>query len=439
MNDKEYSDYDKVTAYIESIPKFSGKNPIRHTAFFLDRLNIQTDKMKIIHVAGTNGKGSVCAMISDILVKCKKETGLFVSPHLIKHNERIRINHEQISDDEFTEAFCAVKKAVDKLEKEDYPHPSYFEFLYLMAMYVFHKKKVEYVILETGLGGRLDATNSVKSPLVTVITSIGLDHMEYLGNTIEKIAAEKAGIIKEGVPVVYWAEDGKVDDIIRQRAKDNHAQLIPVKENNYKIIKKTDKSVDFSVQSEYYLNDTFSAPFIAEYQVQNCVIALQTVMLLNDIRKNRLMIKEAVKKACWEGRMEQISHGIIFDGAHNGPGIDAFIKTFRSYECKGRKRILFSVVRDKDYDYMVSKITDTDVSKIYITHIDSSRGLNTGQIEGNFSSHGCRAEVVVIEDARLAFETVLKEQQEEDVLFCVGSLYLIGELKRYIQTGEIKV
>lgn len=436
---KENTDYEQIITYIENIPKFTKKNSLEHTSLFLDRLNVKTDRMKIIHVAGTNGKGSVCAMISNILVKCKKETGLFISPHLITHNERIRINNIQIRDDEFVQAFQDVKAVVDEMEKEGYSHPSYFEFLYLMAMHVFDEKQVEYVVLETGLGGRLDATNSIKHPLVTVITSIGLDHMEYLGDTVEEIAEEKAGIIKEGIPVVYWAEDKRVSEVIRHKAEDKHARIFPVKENNYKINKKTDKSVDFSVQSEYYLNDAFSVPFISEYQVQNAVLALSAAALIEDIRDNRRLMKEAVREVRWEGRMEIVRPGIIFDGAHNGPGIDAFIKTFQAYECRGRKRILFSVVRDKDYDYMVSRIAETDVSKVYITRIDSARGLEADRIKKDFDSHRCRAEIVIIPDICSAFKMALMEKDEEDALFCVGSLYLIGELKRYIQVGQIEI
>lgn len=438
-NYEEKTDYKRVIAYIENIPKFTRKNSLEHTSMFLDRMNVKSDRMKVIHVAGTNGKGSVCAMISSILVKCRKETGLFISPHLVTHNERIRINNKQIEDNAFVGAFKSVKAVVDELEEEGYPHPSYFEFLYLMAMYEFNKREVEYVVLETGLGGRLDATNSVKHPLVTVITSIGLDHMEYLGNTVEEIAAEKAGIIKEGVPVVYWAEDSRVSGIIRKKAEEKNAKAFPVKEENYKINKKTDKSVDFSVQSEYYLNDTFSVPFISEYQVQNGVLALSAAALIEDVRGNLTLMKEAVRDVKWEGRMEIVSPGIFFDGAHNGPGIDAFIKTFNAYKCSGRKYILFSVVKDKDYDYMVSRIAETDVSKVYITHINSARGLGTDRIEKDFNNHGCNADIFVIPDVLQAFKTALAEKGEKDTLFCVGSLYLIGELKQYIQTGKIVI
>src|SRR5574344_437025 len=210
--------YDECVEYISEIPKFTKKNSLDHTRKLLDLLEINEQEYKIIHVAGTNGKGTVCALISNALVTCEKKTGLFISPHLVKINERIRINNDQIDDELFLDAFLQVKRAVDQLVEAGDAHPSFFEYLFLMAMYVYKKEKVEYIILETGLGGRLDATNVFRKPLLTVITSIGMDHMEYLGDTIDKIAQEKAGIIKKGVPVIFWGEDSKVAEVIQNRA-----------------------------------------------------------------------------------------------------------------------------------------------------------------------------------------------------------------------------
>lgn len=312
--------YEDVVEYIDNIPKFTSKNSLEHTRRFLEELGIKQDesnKMKIIHVAGTNGKGTVCAILSNVLVNCGKKTGLFISPHLVHINERIRINNKEISDEEFVQAFNEVKNVVDKMKQEDYPHPSYFEFLFLMAMWNFNKEAVEYIVLETGLGGRLDATNSMLSPYLTVITSIGMDHMEYLGDTIEKIAVEKAGIIKKYVPVIYWGADERVSDVISDVAEKMQAKTVKVLVDNYKIIKKTNKSVDFSIVSEYYLNDIFSVPFISEYQVQNAAVAIKTIECMPEIRNMKDLVKSGIANVHWEGRMEMIMPGIILDGAHN--------------------------------------------------------------------------------------------------------------------------
>lgn len=442
--------YDEAINYIEEIPKFTKKHSLEHTSRFLEELMIDESAMKIIHVAGTNGKGSVCAMLSNIFVEAGKSTGLFTSPHLIAHNERIRIDNAPVDDVEFLESFERVKYTVDKMENQGYSHPSYFEFLFLMAMVIFSKRKVEYVILETGLGGRLDATNSVKKPILTMITQVGLDHMEYLGDTVGAIAGEKAGIIKRRVPVVYWAEDSEVENVIAKKADDMEALQFPVYEKDYKIIRKTDKSIDFSVQNGYYLNCMFTIPFMSEYQVKNAMVVLKALAVMCDcafhsgivnhekndeLNKNSEhidmnVIKKAISEVRWEGRMEIVRPGVIFDGAHNGPGIDEFVKTFNDYNCEGSKNILFAVVKDKDYEYMVRAISKTDVSKIYITKLTSDRALSVDKIEKDFRNNDCKAELKLVEDIGEAYSLAIAEKTDKDVLFCAGSLYLIGELKK---------
>lgn len=421
--------YSEAVEYINNVPKFTKKNTLEHTKLFLDELGINEDKMKIIHVAGTNGKGSVCAIIANVLKECGKSVGLFTSPHLVRINERIRINNIEITDEEFETIFNKVKDTTDKMTERGLPHPSFFEFLFLMGMYEFSMKNVEYVVLETGLGGRLDATNSIKNPIITVITSIGLDHMEYLGDTIENIASEKAGIIKRGVPVIYWGEDDRVSRVIEETAEQNNSIIRRICKKNYKIYEKSDKSIAFSILNEYYLNDTFLIPFIAEYQVENAAVAIEAISCIEDIRYKRNEILKGLKSVKWEGRMETVSPGVIFDGAHNGPGIDEFVKTFKEYRCEGRKILLFSAVKDKDYDYMVSKLSLTDADVVFITHIDSDRGADISEIYNDFKKYECMAEIVSEEKVEDALFGALEEKRKEDVLFCAGSLYLIGELK----------
>ena len=192
------SNYREAVDYIEELPKFTEKHPLKHTKKYLEKLQNPAENCKVIHVAGTNGKGSVCAYLQAVLQAEGKKTGFFTSPHLIKINERIQIDREEISDDTFYDVFCEAYHVAQEMEQEGEGHPSYFEFLFGMGMKAFEKAGVEYIILETGLGGRLDATNAVESPVLTVITSISLDHTAILGDTIEKIAFEKAGICGRG-------------------------------------------------------------------------------------------------------------------------------------------------------------------------------------------------------------------------------------------------
>lgn len=208
--------YSEAVDYILEIPKFTKKNDAVHTKTFLKYLGNPQESLKVIHVAGTNGKGSVCAYLDGMLRSEGKRTGLFTSPHLVKINERIAVDGEPVSDGEFCRAFDAALAAVKMMEAEGLSHPTFFEFLLGMALYTFRRSGTEYAVLETGLGGRLDATSAVEPPLVCVITSIGYDHMQYLGDTIEQIAAEKAGIIRPGVPVFYASSSEESDRVIEK-------------------------------------------------------------------------------------------------------------------------------------------------------------------------------------------------------------------------------
>ena len=210
--------YEEAAAYIEGIPRFTKKHDLSYVADFLARLGNPGADSQVIHVAGTNGKGSVCAYMRAVLLAMGKRTGFFTSPHLIRLNERIVIGDDEIGDEEFLAVFRQVKETVDGMAEEGLSHPSYFEFLFGMAMLAFGRAGAEYIILETGLGGRLDATSAVPHPAVTVITSISLDHTAYLGNTVEEIAAEKAGIIREGVPVVFDGTDPRAAKVIEEQA-----------------------------------------------------------------------------------------------------------------------------------------------------------------------------------------------------------------------------
>ena len=210
--------YEEAEAYINSVPKFTSKNKPENTQELICRIGHPERKMKVVHVAGTNGKGSVCAFLSTMLAAGGKRCGLFTSPHLVKINERFQINNIPVSDEIFLRAYDKVMKIVKEMQDDGFYHPAYFELLFAIGMVIFEEEGVEYLVLETGLGGRLDATNIVEHPIVTVITSISLDHTKVLGNSLEQIAGEKAGIIQPGAPVVLAANDPVVQAVVGARA-----------------------------------------------------------------------------------------------------------------------------------------------------------------------------------------------------------------------------
>lgn len=268
------SAYETAEAYIYNIPKFTTKNDLNHTKRLLEGLGSPALHKKIIHVAGTNGKGSVCAYLNSFLSAEGKTVGMFTSPHLISINERIRINDEIITKEEFLSGYEEVKRLIDNLS-EELAHPTFFEMLFLIAMCVFEKRQVEYVILETGLGGRLDATNVIEKPIVTVIAKIGLDHCQYLGSTKQEIAGEKAGILKAGVPVVYLKSDRDTALVLEKRALKMGCPLEGMEKDDYIIENFKNKSIDFSYKSRYYDYIPFIVPTCALYQVENISLALR--------------------------------------------------------------------------------------------------------------------------------------------------------------------
>ena len=426
MNSKPVN-YKEAVEYIESIPKFTQKHTQEHTREFLEQLGRPAFDRKVVHVAGTNGKGSVCAYIQAILEAEGKKTGFFTSPHLISINERIQIGRKPIDNEEFYQVFEHVYDVVKKMEEEGIPHPSYFEFLFGMGLSAFEKSDVEYIVLETGLGGRLDATNAFPCPALTVITSISLDHTMILGNTIEQIAAEKAGIIKQGVPVLYDAGNEKADQVISTKASACQAKIYPVHRNSLKFPKFNGKYIDFYFQCDYDVDTKISIPFAAPYQMMNMTLAYQAMRMLEPetgIKKEEIL--KGIRNTRWQGRMQEVGENIYFDGAHNVAGIHAFLDSVALIRPQN-PILLFSMVSDKDYEKAIQLLAERGQwEQVIVTTISDKRGIPAEDIARIFSHFGQQA--VVIEDSRKAYEWALKGKKRGQALFCTGSLYFIGEL-----------
>lgn len=429
--------YEEAVNYISEVPKFTTKNKAENTIELLKRLGHPEESFQVIHVAGTNGKGSVCAFIASILRHAGKRTGLFISPHLVKINERFQINQEEVSDQVFLEAFEQVKTIIDVMVRDGFYHPTYFEILFAVGMVIFAREKVEYLVMETGLGGRLDATNTVAHPVAAVITSISLDHTEYLGDTVEQIAWEKAGIIKEGVPVIYDGRNRSVEKVIVDRAKEMHAPAYPFYGEMCEILDWTDKSIDFVLNNRYYDYKTVRIPYPAEYQIVNSSLAMMTIRILDPQKQiSDRVVLEGIEHTRWSGRMETILPGVVLDGAHNAAGIEEFLKTVRSVQKTKKVSLLFSAVAEKDFDQMIREICQgADFSYIVVTEIEGNRKVEAGKLAEIFRRY-TDAPVTAKADVRDAFDTAM-EQREDGMLFCAGSLYLIGEIKAMISEQTV--
>ena len=429
--------YEEAVAYIEETPKFTTKNKLSHTKECLRRLGNPEKKFRVIHVAGTNGKGSTCAFLTSIFREAGYSCGLFTSPHLVTINERFQINEQNIDDDTFLSAFLKVRALADELVAEGSYHPTYFEMLFLMGMVIFADAGVDYVMLETGLGGRLDATTAVEEPAACVITSISFDHMQYLGNTIREIAGEKAGIIVPGVPVIFDGNDQEAAKVIRDQAEKLGSPWFEVKREDAEIKGITSGGIDFSVKNGYYGNTVFSIPFIARYQVMNAALVLKTVEVL----KQQIPIPEdAVKKGLletrWQGRMETVLPGVIVDGAHNEDGVEKFVETAEHFQKECPLTLLFSAVDDKDYTDMIRTILGRiRFRHVVVTQVGGYRKVPAEELAEIFRREGCPS-AQAFEDTEAAFRAALSLKGEDGMLFCVGSLYLVGEIKELLRKED---
>ena len=426
--------YEEAVAYIEETPKFTKKNSLEHTKECLRRLGNPQDRFRVIHVAGTNGKGSTCAFLTSVLREAGYSCGLFTSPHLVEINERFQINETDIDDDTFLRAFEKVKALADALVEEGSYHPTYFEMLFLMGMVIFADAGVDFVTLETGLGGRLDATTAVENPVACVITSISLDHMQYLGDTVTAIAGEKAGIIVPKVPVIYDGNDKEAAQVIRAKALELGSPYYEVTRQDAQIHRNTRAGIDFSLKNAYYGDTVFSIPFIARYQVMNASLALKTMEVLREqIPVSMESIKNGMAKTRWQGRMETVLPGVIVDGAHNEDGVEKFVETAAHFQEDYPLTLLFSAVDDKDYKDMIRTICERiRFRHVVTTQVGGYRQVPATELADIFRENGC-THVEAQEEIPAAFHHALASRGDDGMLFCVGSLYLVGEIKRVIR------
>lgn len=424
--------YEEIVADILDIPRFTTKNDLSHTREFLRRLGDPQEQLPVIHVAGSNGKGSVCAFLGSVLTESGIRTGLFTSPHLVSIRERFRIDGEHCSREQFLRAEETVRRVVREMIQDGLKHPTFFEYIYAVGMVLFLKEQVECVVVETGLGGRLDATNVVEKPLLTVITSISLEHTEILGETIEAIAGEKAGIIKKGVPVISDGSEPNAVRVIQEAAGAKGAPCEIISPDKINILLNDGKYIDFSLESRYDVTRV-RIPFPAEYQAMNGALALAAAnRLMGTLPVTEEAIQNGFLKTDWPGRMEQLYPDVYLDGAHNISGVQAFLKTVGSMT--GEPSILlFAMVDGKGKLEAFDLIRKADCwEEIILTEIsDSPRALPVSVLKQHaIEAVGQNRNVLAIKEPREAFARALADKRPGQKLFCAGSLYLIGELKK---------
>lgn len=425
--------FDESIEYIESLTKFGIKLGLKNIENLLDLMDNPQNELKIIHIAGTNGKGSTSNFIYETLVNANIETGLFTTPHLSYYNEKIRYNGLLISDNDLAVVTTYVKSKVDIMIERGMNHPTRFEVLTAVVLEFFKRKKVQFAILEVGMGGRLDSTNVIENPLISVITPISMDHNEYLGNTLKKIAYEKSGIIKDNRPVITTNLESEILDVIKEKAKSTNSKLTVIKSKEYEIINMDIDGIEF-----IYQNEIFNISMIAEYQVENAILAIETLRKLSDnnlINISKEKIKEGINKAVWAGRFEIVKKNplIIIDGAHNLDGIKALKKSIQNLFSGKKILAVFSMLGDKNVNEVVKEIMSC-FDKVIVTDIDNSRKMNKDEL---FLLVKANNENVEYKKLNEAIENIDEYSKDFDVTIVFGSLYMIGDFRKVVKKRDI--
>jgi len=416
----------------------AAKFNLQNITVLMERLGRPYRAYPVAHVAGTNGKGSTAAFLEAILRDAGFRTGLNTSPHLERINERIRVNGEEASDELFAETFTRVQEVIEELLAAGKlrAHPTYFECVTALAFEVFARERVEFAVVEVGLGGRLDATNIVR-PQVSVITRIDFDHENFLGHSLREIAREKAGIIKESVPVVSAPQLVEAREVLRAKAEELHCSIMDAGEAFRIENEDVKEGCARAVVRELATGETFRlAPRLpGRFQLQNALNAVAAVRLLKErgYRITKENIEDGISGAEWPGRLEKLQAGpdVYLDGAHN-PGAARELARFLAENFAGRRVFLiFGAMRDKAVDEVTGMLFPR-ATEVIFTQPGTPRAVSAKQLAEMAGHHAARYSVIA--DAEEALESALAKARQDDVVFVTGSLYLVGQLRNAWKT-----
>ena len=419
--------YQESLEYIHNISWTFCKPGLERIGALCERLGNPQDTLRFVHVAGTNGKGSFCSMLSSVLRKSGLRVGLYTSPYIRFFNERMCVDGAPISDGELAEITTYVRPFADSMEDK----PTEFELITAIAFEYFKRHACDVVILEAGMGGRLDSTNIIRRPLLSVITGIALDHVAFLGDTVEKIALEKAGIIKDGRPVLYGGDDSLAGEVIRRIAEEKKSEFFAVDYRELTHLRLTLEGTTFDVGARKDL----MIRLLGTYQPRNAAVVLRAVDLLreNDLEISEKAIREGLAEAEWHARFERILQDplMIFDGAHNPQGIASAVESIRSYFPEQRVYVLTGVLRDKDYTAIAADLSRV-ASRAFVMTPDNPRALSAADYAETLRAAGVDAEAYDTLDA--ALESALAAAKRDGApLFCLGSLYVYADLMPKIE------
>lgn len=419
--------YAEALDFIHSVSWKGSRPGLERTYELLEKINNPQNELKFIHVAGTNGKGSFCSMLSSVLCHEGYKVGLYTSPYVERFNERMRVQSEDISDNELAQIAEYIKPYAESMTDL----PTEFELITVIAFEYFKRHECDYVVLECGMGGRLDSTNVINTSVLSVITGISLDHTAFLGDTVEKIAYEKAGIIKHGVPCLYCGSDKAAQLVINERANTVSSEFF----TTYGLVPKI-KRMDFegtTFDIDGY-NDV-KISLLGEYQTQNAVNVIKSVEILNNIGINisRDSLYKGLYYTRWKARFEIINKSpiVISDGGHNPEGIDSAVNSVKKYFGKSKVNIVTGVLADKDYRYMAMRMADV-AERVFCLTPNNPRALDSGEYAEVF--RGLGIEAYSYESISETVKSAMKDAQENNrAVICLGSLYIYADVKSAVR------
>ncbi len=425
------SKMEETLKYLYSLEKFGISLGLHKIAKLLEPFDNPQDKLKVIHIAGTNGKGSTASIIESILIEHGFKVGLYTSPHLVRFNERIRINKKEISDEEIVYYTEKLRPYEERIKLKD--PVTFFDFTTAMAYLYFFDKKVDYAIMEVGLGGTLDSTNIVKRPELAIITNISKEHEQYLGNNIEDIAKEKAGIIKENIKVITGEEKEKPLEVIKKIAKERNSKLFILKD----CCKIENNKDNFNYYGINYNFNDLKLNLLGIHQIKNASLAILSMEVMDAFKLDKDKIKKALFNVKWQGRLEILKNKPLFliDGAHNPDGAKVLRENLKTFKYKNLILIM-SIMEDKDLEKIFSYLAPLS-NILILTKASIDRASNIENLEKIAKKYA--KEIYKFENISDAVKFSLAKANKNDLICFTGSLYAVGDLKKLIEDKKINL
>jgi len=432
------TEYEETQKYIKNLTKFGINLGLERIKALLDRLDHPEKKLKVIHIGGTNGKGSTTAMLQSIMKQAGYRAGMFTSPHLHDFRERITINGEMISPEDVVSGINKLKPHLEEMERLGIEHPTEFEVCTALALCYFAERQPDLVLLEVGLGGEIDSTNVV-TPLISVLTSIGMDHMDYLGDTLQAITGVKAGIIKDGVPVVTSSDKPEVLKVIEERAAQKGSRMIEVgRDVHWR--HPGDGSQRFGYEGLCWSYPDLELALLGEHQFTNAAAALAVCEVLVETYSldiSESAVREGLKAVRWPGRLELLLRNprVLLDGAHNADGMMSLAKALQQYAGgplrRNRLLLCLGMLRDKEIEKAVEIIAPL-ADKIIVTKPDSPRAGDWEYVARIAEKYLTQENVLTVEDPAGAVRKGLEIMKPGDLLCVTGSLYMISGVRKFL-------